>query len=113
VRTRIIVTFRTPGFHRWPEAPETHEYLRARHRHEFVFRAEYLVGHGNRDLEFHTMQASLRDFVLGRWPADSLGQEFGPMSCEMIARDVMGKMTLAPNAVEVWEDGENGARVEA
>ena len=36
--------------------------------------------------------------------------EFGPMSCEMLAREILNRFDC--EWVEVWEDQENGARVE-
>ena len=111
MKTYIVVTFRVPGFHNWPDAPATHAHLSVRHRHEFVFRAEFEVATKNRELEFHTQQAVLRNLVLRSWPTCELGLEFGAMSCEMIAERVLHG--LRAHAVEVWEDSENGARVEA
>ena len=36
---------------------------------------------------------------------------FGPMSCEMIAKDIMNQFQC--KSVQVWEDLENGAEVVA
>jgi hypothetical protein len=42
------------------------------------------------------------------------GIEFGRSSCEMIARNLRVLMSydFNPSAIEVWEDDENGARIE-
>lgn len=107
---RIIVTAARPGFHAWPGAPESHRYLASRHRHLFTFRVEFEVGHDDRDLEFHNELSRLQAWLDTR-PASPDGIEWDARSCEAVARLVGGAMPHA-TAVEVWEDGEHGARVE-
>lgn len=109
VKSTVIVTHRTPGFHYWPGAAGDVSYLAHRHRHLFLMVVGWPVEHDDRDVEFHTAQ---------KWIADSYkaNHDFGAMSCEMIAKELWEKLILAgyptPKWIEVWEDSECGARVE-
>ena len=110
---RVIVVVRVPGFHNWPDAPEPVAYLRARHRHLFTVRVEFDVTHDDRDVEFHIAQGWIRASFMRRLGGAPF--EFGARSCEQIAHEVAVELKTfhrAPCAVEVWEDDENGARVE-
>lgn len=103
-----LVTFAVPGFHRWAEAPDHRDYLRSRHRHLFHVRVELELFHDDREVEFH----DLRDFAIELFG----GGELGTASCEMIARELLQEITRRFGQdrralVEVWEDGECGARV--
>lgn len=110
-KTKVIVKFEVPGFHRWPEAPEHRQYLASRHRHLFKFVVEAEVGNDDRDVEFHDLREIAAD-SLTNFEGDKVdGFEFEDFSCERIARHVWGSVAEA-TAVEVWEDGECGARVE-
>lgn len=114
-KARVLVVVRVAGLHNWPEAPAAPGgYLRHPHRHLFTVRVEWPVTHSDRDVEFHTAQ---------RWVLRALGcgdatfvLEFGAKSCEMIARHVLERLIAdghpRPMAAEVWEDDENGARVD-
>lgn len=108
-KTTTIITHRAPGFHHWPNAPGEVGYLSHPHRHMFMYVAGFVVQHDDRDVEFHTVQAWLRDLI-------NDNHDFGAMSCEMIAKWVSSQLVGAghrpPSFVEVWEDGEHGARVE-
>lgn len=106
---KVIVTFQLEGFHHWRDAPSHREYLRARHRHMFHFRMEALVKGEDREIEFHDFLESSRRLAYG-----ALGKaDVRGWSCEMIAIDILESCGLpAMSAVEVWEDGECGARVE-
>ncbi len=112
MRMTVIVTFSEPGFHYWPDAPKSVEYLASDHRHLFKFRAEARVTEVDREVEMHTLQAEVRhmlDSIYNRHVSGAL--DFGAASCEMIALSLMNRI-LRLQAVEVWEDDENGARVE-
>jgi hypothetical protein len=107
-KTMVMVTHRVPGFHYWPGAPDEVSYLAHRHRHLFMVIVSVTVGHDNREVEFHTLQGDVRSQF-------SDNMDFGARSCEMIAKDLIGKLEASGYRVawaEVWEDGENGARVE-
>ena len=108
MRTSVIVTHKQVGFHHWPNAPKEVDYLRHPHRHEFTIKVCVQVLHSDREVEFHTLQREIR--ALFRTEHD-----FGASSCEHIAKDMVDQLYDAgyrPEWVEVWEDGENGARVE-
>ncbi len=104
---RVIATVTIEGFHYWPDAAGPVDFLSVRHRHRFLVRAEMPVCHDDRDVEFITLGRQVCGH-LTRLHGDPC--EFGAMSCEMIARELVAALGLS--ACEVWEDGENGARVE-
>lgn len=109
--TEVIVVLRIPGFHRWPNAfavnPDV-AYLQDRHRHLFTFKVAWPVTHDDRDVEFHTAQGWVRDCY-------NEVHDFGPRSCEMIAKELHYMLTEggrpSPSWIEVWEDDECGSRV--
>lgn len=101
-----------PGFHRWPTAPDSRDYLRSRHRHLFGITAHVAVGHDDRDVEFHDLQ----DLIRAWWaaaPATGPARECGPMSCEALARELWTYLEadhgLTVSRIDVCEDGECGA----
>lgn len=108
----MIVCLRRPGFHCWPEAPEQVDFLRVRHRHLFCFRVEYEVSHGEREVEFFLARLDVCRVL--QVHEREHGLEFGTLSCEDIAQEIHRRLPNGrkPSAVEVWEDGENGARLE-
>lgn len=110
---KIWVEFKMEGFHNWPEAPDSRDYLRASHRHMFHVRVETEVTHDDREIEFHDLMDAARgqfpdiEHVNGR-------PDLGSMSCEMIARKIangLAGLYARPFCVDVSEDGECGARV--
>lgn len=111
VSTTVWSTVRLYGFHCWPDAHEERDYLRDRHRHEFVFTVHVKVGHEDRDVEFH----DLRDLI-GCWWVESGGQERGSASCERMGREVAdylaGRHGLSVARVVVSEDGYDGATLD-
>lgn len=107
-KTTIMVSHRQIGFHWWPGAPEEVAYLAHPHRHLFLMVASFEVQHSDRQLEFHTVQTAIREQFKDV-------HDFGPRSCEDIARelgDALASMGMPPEWVEVYEDEEHGARVE-
>ena len=122
-KIKVFCTFRQVGFHNWPNAPEEHKYLAQLHRHEFHVRVEVEVVHADRAIEFIKLkQIAKTAFQQLGWQQQSLAGmiNFGSRSCEVLAKhlrlhlldayplDDIPKIT----AIEVSEDGENGARVE-
>jgi len=108
--TAIITTTFT-GIHCWANAPMfKHAHLRNPHRHLFHVKVYIQQKHDDRDIEFLGFKDRL-DQHIQLWPFD-----LGSRSCEMMARDLMNWIRLNYTdryvAVEVSEDGENGARVE-
>jgi hypothetical protein len=105
---RIWVAFTHPRLHRWPEAPRTRQYLAALHRHLFHVRVSTTVLHDDRELEFHDLLDEARDSFIR--------QTDTAMSCEAMARELAESMCRRYDrafTVEVSEDGECGAVVEA
>jgi hypothetical protein len=115
MRTLVIVTHAVIGFHLWHTAPPSVGYLASYHRHLFQLRVEASVGSGDREIEFHTLKQALM-VALFAWPRyqDTGAIDFGGRSCEHIAKNLLETVgaDYPITAVEVWEDGECGARVE-
>ena len=103
---KIFVTTRFEGFHRWPSAPDEVAFLRERHRHIFHVRAERVVSHDDRDVEFILFK---REIECGIREANT--DETLDWSCERWASYLLERFELSK--CEVSEDGENGAVVEA
>lgn len=107
---RIFVKWTAMGFHYWPGAVKHphRKYLADRHRHLFHFRVEMDVMHDDRDVEFHDVLQYCK-FVT----SDS--RDYGPMSCEAIARMLLERVNHKwPDrnaSVTVSEDNECGATV--
>ena len=117
MQTNIIIRFQLEGFHNFPKANELFPevgFLTDRHRHIFHFELEKQVNHDDRDVEFILFK---RDVM--SWLTDMYGKstqypfyyylEFGSMSCEMIAKELLSQFEL--ESCSVFEDGENGSRV--
>lgn len=113
--TFVFCTLRFPAFHCWADAPDKYRYLRAPHRHEFHVRVDVRVAHDDRDIEFIELkrEAFVALTALGSFNPQLHGHyDFGGRSCEQIAtylHDALDTLNVA--AIEVSEDGENGARV--
>jgi hypothetical protein len=103
----VMVRRRFEGFHQWPDATGQRDYLAHRHRHLFWVQVEAAVTHDDREIEFH----DLLDQVKAWWP----GPELGRWSCEQIGKHYLNHLIQdyghRSYLVEVWEDGEVGARV--
>lgn len=111
--TRASVTARceVSGVHQWPEAFDEVRYLRAAHRHRFVFRVTMDVGHDDRAVEFISLGRAVGDWLSSRYVSLADGSlAFGTSSCEMLAREVL--FAFGARKVEVSEDDENSATVE-
>ena len=121
-----MVRLRRVGFHHWPDAPSEVDYLREVHRHEFHFQVEAKAGHANRAVEFHLLKRATEAALTALYGArhyavlpQGMTEAAGEMplqdrSCEQIAAELLEMLIVKwpVTAVEVWEDGENGARVE-
>ena len=81
-------------------------FLRDRHRHVFHVRAEKLVSHGDRDVEFILLKRAVEEEL--RTVAAEENTE--TWSCERWGEELLQRLQL--DKVEVSEDGENGAVVE-
>lgn len=120
--TEVFCTLQVEGIHCWPECPfEEVAYLRDPHRHMFHIKAYKEVDHSDRDVEFIMLKHRVQSYLLSEYGTEITHEtgwticdnmkvcEFGPMSCEMIAEELIREFGLS--ACEVSEDGENGAIV--
>jgi len=94
-------------------------FLSDRHRHIFHIECKKKVFHDDRDVEFILFKREVQSYMIDRFGSQRFDEnhppfayhcEFGVMSCEMIARDLLEKYDLESCKVE--EDGENGSIVE-
>lgn len=103
-KSEIEVTFQTEGSHYWKDAPAEVCFLRSNHRHMFHFTVRVEMTHDDRDIEFFMMKRKMLSWY-GAFTA------FGPQSCEMIARDLAGRIVAEYGErnlqIKVSEDGEN------
>lgn len=118
-QTRVFCTLQFEGFHRWKEAPAPVLYLRDNHRHIFHVRAEAVVEHGNRQIEFITLKQNVQAIIENTQAQGAItdGSNIFPhfiadWSCEHWAQYILQRV-MGLRRVEVSEDGENGAVVEA
>lgn len=120
MKVTVRTAFNVAGMHHWPEAPDVVGYLRSPHRHVFryVVEAREHAADDAREVEFHMLQRAAKTAVVAGY--HRLGDppfelDFGARSCETLARE-LARWLLAERwpvaAVEVWEDEDNGARVE-
>ncbi|MDE7245535.1 MAG: hypothetical protein K2O18_16400 [Oscillospiraceae bacterium] len=111
----VICAIDVEGFHRWPGAPDNLDYLRDRHRHIFQIRMEFEVSHGDREIEINERQSQVKRFLLAKYASADFYQgaegacEFGAMSCEQIAEELLDKFGAA--SCKVLEDGYGGAKI--
>lgn len=118
----VFCTTQIEGTHSWSACPyDEVGYLRDPHRHMFHIKAYKHVTHSNRDVEFIMLKHRIESYLLTNYGkpikhhtgweiADNkLICEFGEMSCEMIAKELIAQFDLS--RCEVSEDGENGAEV--
>lgn len=106
VQMAVVVSLQWEGVHQWAECPfEDVAFLRFPHRHVFHIRAEKLVTHSDRDVEIIKLKREILASL-----ADDFGNGFiGRKSCEDLCKHLMARHGL--HAVEVLEDGENGAKI--
>ena len=104
MKINVIVNLRIEGLHRWSKCdiPEVY-FLQQTHRHIFYIEAKKEVQHSDRDIEIIRLKRNIEKHLL------TFDKDFGEMSCEDIALDLVKKFNL--NYCKVLEDGENGAEV--
>lgn len=113
--TNIIVKLQIEGFHCWPGAKDTPmqeiHYLADPHRHVFHITCFKDVNHDDRDIEIIEFKRQVTQYLLQQYPdkLHPLGCDFGSMSCEMIARELL--LVFGMTMCRVLEDGENGGVV--
>lgn len=107
MKTYILTYNEIEGVHYWKDAKPPVEYLKNRHRHNFVIKCKFLVKHDDRDLEIIIQQNLINNYIEDKYGLPAM---FGGMSCEMIAKDIV---TYFKECVccTVLEDGYGGAQV--
>lgn len=115
IKRTVIVTTQFEALHSWPgcNLPVV-GFLASPHRHIFKVRAEVRVTHNDRAVEFFCLKSDVDGAVaamMERYVVTGL-LPYLPMSCEMMAEFIFDNLLYDVSAVEVWEDGENGARYE-
>ena len=117
VKKKIWITFQKEGIHCYPAAatdPKLKDvaFLSHPHRHIFHFKVYLEVFHDDRDVEFIMFKRDVQDYLKQMYYSpETRTHEFGPKSCEMLAREILNQFNCL--VVKVWEDLENGAIVEA
>ena len=111
ITTEVYCTVLLEGVHFWADCPfDEVSYLRYPHRHVFHVKAFKKVSHDDRDVEFILLKHKITSYFYDKYyNSTSRLFDFGPMSCEMIAKEIISKFDLSK--CEVSEDGENGAIV--
>lgn len=98
------------GFHAFAKAVEVFgpeiDFLAIRHRHNFGVEMELEVFHNDRDKEFILLQREVKAYLYNKY---GMPCEFGNMSCEAIAEELLNEFDALK--VKVDEDGENYARI--
>lgn len=110
MRNTVIIQFEVEGFHSYKNAPEQVSFLRDKHRHTFRVKAGYKVSGLDREKEIFIMRELVKEYLL---EAYGYPCNFGNMSCEMIALEIM-QFSKEDGMIwcEVWEEETGGARVE-
>ena len=111
ITTEVFCSLQVEGLHHWPDCliPEVN-YLAEVHRHVFHIKAFKKVTHANRAVEFIVLKHKINAYLTDKYLHSKFQLlHFGSQSCEMIAKELIGKFNLS--RCEVSEDGENGAIV--
>jgi hypothetical protein len=108
MKTIIITKNRIEGFHCYPKAAGSVEFLQHKHRHVFHVECGFEVTDTNREIEIFTQQFQIDEYFAHLFGVPA---QFGNMSCEMIAQGLV-KAFKNCNYVKVLEDGEGGAIVQ-
>jgi len=109
--TFIIVKFDIEGSHYWSDAPEAYAILRNKHRHIFHFNTQVPVT-ASRQVEFLGARRKLMNAMTESYGIEPC--DFGGMSCEDLAEDLIAQVKILYNCgavVEVSEDAFVGAKV--
>jgi hypothetical protein len=108
--TVLVKTYNeVPGLHYWSEAPDEVCFLRSKHRHLFCISCFFEVGHANRERELLITQDVIEQYLCNKYPRSEHCIDFGEMSCEMIAVDLVNNLGCI--SCEVLEDGKGGTLV--
>ena len=96
ISTEVYCTLQVEGMHNWPVCPfEEVNYLCDPHRHLFHIKAIKKVTHDDRDVEFIMLKHKIEDYFYEKYfNSDLRLMDFGSMSCEMIAKNLITKLIL-------------------
>lgn len=115
--TKIIVKTSFDALHCWGDCPhDIVRFLRTTHRHKFFVRVSFITT-SDRAVEFFIAKSAV-DAQIARMLSKfvtAVGLPSLPYSCERMAEEIglsLQQCSYVVDAVEVWEDDENGARVE-
>lgn len=109
MKTRIIVNLALEGTHCWPSCHIAEvDFLRNTHRHMFHICCKKEVSHLDRDIEIIRYKRRIAEHLTKKYGTPAYC-DFGAMSCEMIAEELMRTFSLS--YCSVLEDGENGAEI--
>jgi len=111
MKKQIGVVLVVQGFHYYPEAPTQVDFLRHKHRHLFKIECVFNVDDLNRELEFFIMRDKIEKHLSLLYPKHMNAHDFGSMSCEMIAAELLTTFNL--EECTVTEDNESWGRVKA
>ena len=110
MKTYVTASLQVEGLHRWEGCDlKDVRFLRNVHRHIFYINCKKSVSHEDRDIEIILFKRELSDYLQTRYKKDGNCCDFGSMSCEMIAKELLQEFNL--DFCSVLEDGENGAEV--
>jgi ribosomal protein L31E len=105
-KTMIWITTQFEGFHKYPKAPETVEFLRKLHRHIFHVKVWIDVKHNDRELEFILFKRFVDKIIKKtNLHIDSSCE----MMCDILYNNIIQRYPKREVRIEVSEDGENGA----
>jgi hypothetical protein len=117
--TLSIINTSFAGIHKWDNAPDEVWFLRSPHRHEFKVQVAVTVPHNpttdHRDVEYILFKNAVNNLIGMLYDRDITNGVYivGGRSCEMIAKELaeaLVQKAFSISYVEVFEDGENGAR---
>lgn len=111
----IIIRTEFSALHHYPTPPVGKEFLAHPHRHKFYVKVGIQVGHVNRDREFFEeidrLETCLRSHMRQLIKKADMDHKVPEFSCESLAENLLIAIDYY-DWVEIWEDNENGARVE-
>ena len=104
----IVINLQVEWVHCWKDCAMIEVlFLKNLHRHIFHIKCVKAVNHNDRDVEIIKFKRKILQYLFDKYPQRQTCLEFGWMSCEMIAEDLMREFDL--EQCEVLEDWENGA----
>lgn len=104
---KYVITYNVvEGFHHYPNAPKTCQYLANEHRHLFHIRCWFEVEHNNRQVEINTRQNEIEVWLKYKYGTPC---QFHESSCEDIAQDIL--VNFNAFKVQVLEDNYGGAEI--